>query len=391
MVSYLVDYEKKYLKYKFKYKSINGGAQQLSESITIITDSSCPASYTYIGFYNNGPIDIYCNCGWLGNHYEDLIHTISYNGKNFKNAGSAFLACKFWRNVDKFTGLTYEEAIKLNKDSLLGKPDKNYNITTRDEDTFNSHNLQAMYDILYIKFSTNEDLKQKLLTTKDAILIEHNKDKVWSNNENGTGSNALGLLLMIIRIQINDSKTDTDIQMLNYYFSILYELTGNDTANLYKIPPTFHTIWWQKMIIRGTRLIHNKLHELNPSCDGMTISSLLFRSSQSPKIPEDPPTDTYGKYYKIPLYNIKYDKIFTYARDKIKLLKQSGNIHYHPYIKFIEYHKPNNKLRIVFSHPISEENEKLYTSKWNDAILNDSINGIGYFSIIILNKINNFK
>ena len=62
-----------------------------------------------------------------------------------------------------------------------------------------------MYDILKSKFQ-NEALKQKLLATGNAYLLEHNeflgRDKFWSDNKDGTGYNALGYMLMILRADL---------------------------------------------------------------------------------------------------------------------------------------------------------------------------------------------
>ena len=64
---------------------------------------------------------------------------------------------------------------------------------------------------LMAKFSQNEELKQKLLNTDDAILVEcAGKDKIWAcgirlnddrrrNADNWTGMNLLGFALMEVR------------------------------------------------------------------------------------------------------------------------------------------------------------------------------------------------
>ncbi|QLH36233.1 MAG: NADAR family protein [Parachlamydiaceae bacterium] len=61
---------------------------------------------------------------------------------------------------------------------------------------------QVMWMILNIKFK-NPALKTLLNSTGESFLIEHNnrpgKDKHWSDNHDGSGDNALGLMLMAIR------------------------------------------------------------------------------------------------------------------------------------------------------------------------------------------------
>merc|ERR1712007_354027 len=56
-------------------------------------------------------------------------------------------------------------------------------------------------------------MQQGLLATGDAFLIEHNsvegRDKVWSDNFKGDGTNWLGLQCMLIRDELNGTTTWT--------------------------------------------------------------------------------------------------------------------------------------------------------------------------------------
>lgn len=45
-----------------------------------------------------------------------------------------------------------------------------------------------MREVVYAKFTQNEDLKDVLLGTGDAILVEHtSNDDFWGDGEDGTG------------------------------------------------------------------------------------------------------------------------------------------------------------------------------------------------------------
>jgi len=71
-----------------------------------------------------------------------------------------------------------------------------------------------MLDILRIKFSMHPDLKQKLIDTGDAILVEGNTwhDKhfgvCYCDECNGLGKNMLGELLMKVREECKEQQKD---------------------------------------------------------------------------------------------------------------------------------------------------------------------------------------
>ena len=57
-----------------------------------------------------------------------------------------------------------------------------------------------MMEAIRHKFSQNPGLKNKLMDTQDAELIEHSKsDKYWADGGDGSGQNKLGQLLMKLR------------------------------------------------------------------------------------------------------------------------------------------------------------------------------------------------
>lgn len=57
-----------------------------------------------------------------------------------------------------------------------------------------------MREIVYIKFSENEKLKQVLLSTGNRDIYEHTKrDSFWGDGGDGSGENWLGRILMEVR------------------------------------------------------------------------------------------------------------------------------------------------------------------------------------------------
>jgi len=67
----------------------------------------------------------------------------------------------------------------------------------------------VMYDALYAKFTQHENLKELLLGTGDAILVEHTvNDNYWGDGGDGSGKNMLGKLLMVLRDDLREENAD---------------------------------------------------------------------------------------------------------------------------------------------------------------------------------------
>ena len=67
---------------------------------------------------------------------------------------------------------------------------------------------KVMYDALMAKFTQHADLKEKLLETGEALIVEHTEeDSYWGDGGDGgdgtKGKNMLGQLLMQARLEIN--------------------------------------------------------------------------------------------------------------------------------------------------------------------------------------------
>jgi len=143
--------------------------------------------------------------GYLGNWYASpfTVHNIQ-----FINNEQYFM----WAKQQLFdrANTTLEAQIlsatspKVMKD--LGRLVKNFDQTTWDQQKF-----AIMKSGIYEKFTQNPELKQKLLDTKDAILVEASPfDKVWGIGLNEAdaktkpwkGENLLGKALMAVRASL---------------------------------------------------------------------------------------------------------------------------------------------------------------------------------------------
>lgn len=128
---------------------------------------------------------------FLSNFYKA---SILYDGIIYMNAEAAFQAQKTNNMVERVymsemgpaEAKRYGRKVKLRKD-------------------WNDVRLSVMKDIVYVKFSQNPDLKEKLLATGEARLEEGNDwgDRFWGT-VGGSGENHLGKILMEIREQFQN-------------------------------------------------------------------------------------------------------------------------------------------------------------------------------------------
>jgi ribA/ribD-fused uncharacterized protein len=61
----------------------------------------------------------------------------------------------------------------------------------------------VMREAVLAKFSQHDDLRQVLLDTADALLVEHTtNDSYWGDGGDGSGRNVLGQILMSVREEL---------------------------------------------------------------------------------------------------------------------------------------------------------------------------------------------
>ena len=128
---------------------------------------------------------------FLSNYYYVLI---KYDGLTYPSTEHAFQASKT---------LDINERIYMSLMESFSEV-KRYGNKLSLRDDWETIKLNVMEEILRIKFlNTSNELKEKLLNTGEAILIEGNTwgDKYWGVC-NGEGENHLGKLLMKIRSEI---------------------------------------------------------------------------------------------------------------------------------------------------------------------------------------------
>lgn len=124
---------------------------------------------------------------FLSNFYEAPV---TYLGLTFRNNEAAFQAAKCQERMAEFQELDPSAAKRLGRRVKL-RPD------------WESIKDQVMYEVCKAKFSQNTDLRDKLVATGDAELVEGNTwgDKIWGIC-NGQGKNRLGKILMKVRTEL---------------------------------------------------------------------------------------------------------------------------------------------------------------------------------------------
>jgi len=147
------------------------------------------------------PWDDLCGSGFLGSSYDlgDGALTLEAQGikRKFKNAEAAFRALQFWAVGDEFTNLDGEEAMKKKQD-LCGHENFEY--------AGYGNKWKGMFAVLQSKFKSGTKYDKALEQTGDAFLLFHNGSQskdcdslIWSDGNDGEGSNWLGMQLMLIR------------------------------------------------------------------------------------------------------------------------------------------------------------------------------------------------
>jgi ribA/ribD-fused uncharacterized protein len=104
--------------------------------------------------------------------------------------------------AQKFTAVEHQELIRRTRSPMiaarLGRDRKK---PLRPD--WNAVKLDVMRTALRAKFTQHADLRQVLLATADAMLVEHpEKDHYWGDGGDGSGQNMLGRLLMELREEL---------------------------------------------------------------------------------------------------------------------------------------------------------------------------------------------
>ncbi|MBC7795464.1 MAG: NADAR family protein [Pyrinomonadaceae bacterium] len=130
------------------------------------------------------------------------------------SAHKIFLKNKTWATTEhyfqaqKFPDTEHEEEVRLaNSPKIAAELGRDRTKPLRKD--WETVKDSIMREALVAKFTQHEDLKQILLETNDATLVEHTKnDAYWGDGGDGSGKNMLGKLLMEVRAELRPEITE---------------------------------------------------------------------------------------------------------------------------------------------------------------------------------------
>lgn len=137
-------------------------------------------------------------------------YPIDINGKTWATSEHYFQA-------QKFPGTAHEEEIRQAKSPREAADMGRGSFASRRvrsrplRSDWEAVKDDVMREALYAKFTQHSDLKEKLLATGDAVLVEYTRnDSYWGDGGDGSGRNMLGKLLLELRDRIQNEKTATE-------------------------------------------------------------------------------------------------------------------------------------------------------------------------------------
>ena len=154
---------------------------------------------------NSNPILFYGTKDVYGCFSNFSPHWIKLDGKSWPTTEHYFQA-------QKFAGTPHEDAIRLasspKQAAQMGR-DRKHPLRTDWESVKND----VMRRAVKAKFEQHEEVRQTLLETGDAKIIENAPgDYYWGIGTRGTGKNMLGVILMEVREQLRTQNNSNSPQ-----------------------------------------------------------------------------------------------------------------------------------------------------------------------------------
>ncbi len=130
---------------------------------------------------------------------DDYGEFSNFSKHGIKLGGEWWPTTEHYFQAKKFEGSAHEKAVREAKTAgIAARMGRSRKRPLRKD--WESVKERVMYEALEAKFTQHEELRELLLGTEDAWLVEHTaKDRYWGDGGDGTGKNRLGHLLMRLR------------------------------------------------------------------------------------------------------------------------------------------------------------------------------------------------
>ncbi|MBI4751636.1 MAG: NADAR family protein [Acidobacteria bacterium] len=126
----------------------------------------------------------------------------NFSAHSFKLKDKVWPTVEHYFQAQKFAGTEHEKTIRLIASPMIAARQGRDRKKPLRKD-WESVKTSIMREAVFAKFTQHEDLKQILLNTGDAKLIEDSpRDSYWGCGKSGNGLNMLGQILMSIREEI---------------------------------------------------------------------------------------------------------------------------------------------------------------------------------------------
>jgi ribA/ribD-fused uncharacterized protein len=127
-------------------------------------------------------------------------HPVRLKGKTWPTTEHYF-------QTQKFAGSPDEEQVRLAKSSMVAaRMGRSRKRPLRKD--WESVKDSIMYEAVLAKFTQHADLRNTLLRTGDANIVEHTEnDRYWGDGGDGSGENRLGQILMCVREELRAGAT----------------------------------------------------------------------------------------------------------------------------------------------------------------------------------------
>lgn len=131
-----------------------------------------------------------------GDEYGDFSNFAAFR---IELKGKVWPTSEHFFQAQKFAGTNHEDDVrKANSPMIAARMGRDRKRPLRKD--WEAVRDQVMREAVRAKFTQHEKLRELLLSTGDAEIIEHTtNDNYWADGGDGTGKNMLGIILMEIR------------------------------------------------------------------------------------------------------------------------------------------------------------------------------------------------